>query len=147
MVLRGTFEIAELANNTEVTLWPKALAEEESVYVNGHLIAQGVKRFDPVKAYKLDNSILRQGKNVYAVVGTPLIERYQYDELNTDPGIIQVTKPAETWKRKLFNGLTQIIVQSTKEHGEIVLEAASDGLIKGEIKIQTEKVNLIPSIE
>jgi len=147
MVLRGTFEIAELANNTEVTLWPKALAEEESVYVNGHLIAQGIKRFDPVKAYKLDNSILRQGKNVYAVVGTPLIERYKYDELNTDPGIVQVTKPAKTWKRKLFNGLTQIIVQSTKEHGEIILEAASDGLTKGEIKIQTERVDLIPSIE
>ena len=128
MVMRGTFDIPGLTSNTEVTLWLKPLGEEEAVYINGHLVAQGVKRFDPIKGYKLDNSFLRNGKNIYAVVGTPLIERYKYDNLNNDPGIVQITKPAETWKRKLFNGYAQVIVQSSKEPGELILEASSTAL-------------------
>ena len=32
------------------------------------------------------------------------------------------------WKRSVFNGLAQIIVQSTKDSGEIRLTARADGL-------------------
>ena len=145
-VIRGTFNLPGLNSESEVYLFPKSLGEEQAIYINGQLIAENIKRDDPVKKYKLDNSILQKGKNVYAIVGTPLIPKFLYDNLNTDPGIIQVINPAEKWKRKVFNGLAQIIVQSTKEQGEIILTAASEGLRQGILKLDTQKVIFRPSV-
>jgi beta-galactosidase len=146
VVIRGTFDIPHLNSDSEIFLFPKSLGEEQAIYVNGQLIAENIKRDDPVKKYKLDNSLLRKGSNVYAIVGTPLVPRFLYDNLNTDPGIIQVINPAEKWKRKVFNGLAQIIIQATKEPGEIILTAASDGLKQGTLKLDTQTVTLRPSV-
>ena len=41
------------------------------------------------------------------------------------------------WSRSLFNGLAQIIVQSTREAGEIKLTASADGLAPGITIVQT----------
>ena len=38
---------------------------------------------------------------------------------------------APPWSRSLFNGLAQIIVQSTRDAGEIKLTATADGLEPG----------------
>jgi beta-galactosidase len=127
-VIRGTFTLSDFTENAEVFVWPKSLGEEQAIYVNGHLVAKNIKRDDPVQRYRLDRTILRTGKNVYAVVGTPLAPRFQYDNLNTDPGIIQISTPASAWKRKAFNGLAQVIVQSERQTGEITLTATSPGL-------------------
>jgi len=145
-VIRGEFDLPEYSGKTEITLWPKSLCQEEFIYVNGHLIAQHIKRGDPDKSFRLSHSILRKGKNVYAVVGTPLKQRYKYDNLNTNPGIVQVKTPAGTWTRSAFNGLAQIVVQSTRGPGNIVLTATSKGLSGGKITIHTRKVPLQPSV-
>jgi beta-galactosidase len=54
--------------------------------------------------------------------------------MDTELACLQIKKPASQWKRKLFNGLGQIIIQSTGEPGEIILKAFSNDL-RGEIKI------------
>jgi beta-galactosidase len=36
--------------------------------------------------------------------------------------------PAAAWRRKAFNGLAQVLVQSTQKPGDIVLTATSPGL-------------------
>jgi beta-galactosidase len=141
-VIRGTFNLPGLANKTAISLWPKSLGEVQDVYVNGHLIANNIKRDDPVQRYQLDPAILREGRNIYAVVGTPLVRRYQYDNLNTDPGSLQVIVPPGTWKRRLFNGLAQVIVQSGQQVGEITLTATARGLSRGVLKIQSQRTAL-----
>jgi beta-galactosidase len=75
-----------------------------------------------------------------------LKSRFQYDNLNTDPGIVQVSIPADTWKRKAFNGLAQVIIQSSKEPGMIVLKAVSKDLEPAIIQIQSQKSILRPSV-
>ncbi len=135
VVIRGEFDLTDLSDSDEVTLWPKSLGEEENVFVNGNLIAQNIKRDDSVKGYKLNHAILRKGKNIYAIVGTPLVSRYLYDNLNTDPGIVQVFKPAGRWERKAFNGLAQVIIQPEKTPGEIILTATSGNLSRGTLKL------------
>ena len=127
-VIRGTFTLPDFSSMTEIALWPKSLGEEQAVYVNGQLIAKNIKRDDAVQRYRLDRTILRKGKNVYAIVGIPLAKRFQYDNLNTDPGTIQVYNPPPVWKRRVFNGLAQVIVQSERQTGEITLTANSPGL-------------------
>jgi beta-galactosidase len=50
-----------------------------------------------------------------------------------------ITKPGELpWSRSLFNGLAQIIVQSTKEAGEIKLTATADGLAPATTTVNTK---------
>jgi beta-galactosidase len=145
-VIRGTFTLPELTDETEVTMWPKSLGEEQAIYVNGHRIAKDIKRDDAVRKYKLDRAVAHKGRNIYAVVGTPLVKRFIYDNLNTDPGTVQVFTRAETWKRKVFNGFAQVIVQSTRQPGEITVTATSNGLREAVLKIQTQRAALRPSV-
>ncbi|MFA6402871.1 MAG: beta-galactosidase GalA [Salinivirgaceae bacterium] len=137
VVARGEFTLTEFTDATKITLFSKSLAINQSIYINGHLIADNIEREAPNQVYVLDNKILKPGKNVYAIKGSPLFKRNQWEDLNTDPGLIQVITPEPVWKRTVFNGLAQIIVQSTTGVGEIKLTATSPGLTTKEIKIQT----------
>lgn len=146
IVIRGSFTLDAFTTETKITLFAKSLCQEQSVYINGKLIAEHVKRDAPGQSYILDHTILRPGKNVYAVVGTPLVKRNQWEYLNTDPGLVQVINPHDPWKRRLFNGMAQVIVQSEQKAGEITLTATSPGLTTAVIKVQTKPVKLRPAI-
>jgi beta-galactosidase len=146
VIIRGSFNLPDLTDDKEISLWPKSLGEEQTIYINGHAIAKNIKRDDPVQKYKLDNSILHKGKNIYALVGIPLVARFQYDNLNTDPGIIQILMPSDNWKRKVFNGLAQVIIQADKQPGEIKITATSPGLSQAELKLQVKPTILRPSV-
>jgi beta-galactosidase len=146
VVARGEFTLEEFTDATKITLFSKSLAINQSIYINGHLIADNIEREAPNQVYVLDNKILNPGKNVYAIKGSPLFKRTQWEDLNTDPGLIQVITPEPVWKRKTFNGLAQIILQSTTGVGEIKLTATSPGLTSKEIKIQTVESPLRPFV-
>ncbi len=53
---------------------------------------------------------------------------------------------ATNWSRSVFNGLAQIIVQSTKAAGEIKLTATADGLTPTTVAIATQSGNGRPSL-
>ena len=53
IVIRGTFELQGISNETIISLFTKSIVENQSVYVNGHLIASGIKRDEPGQAYVL----------------------------------------------------------------------------------------------
>jgi beta-galactosidase len=46
--------------------------------------------------------------------------------------------PAPQWKRSVFNGLAQVIVQSKREAGEIRLTATSPGLSPAVVNIASQ---------
>ncbi len=137
IAVRGSFQLPAIRDDMKFTLFTKSISGNQSIYVNGHLIAQGIKRNDPNQNFKLDLGILKEGKNVYAVVGTPLVVKRLYEELNADPGVVGVFIPTKDWKRKVFNGFAQIIVQSKQESGEMTLTATSAGLKSSTVKIKT----------
>ena len=145
-VVRCRFYLPQLDEYSEVTLLPKSIVDGQAIYVNGHLIADKIKRDDPGKAYTLPKSILRKGRNIYAVVGTELLRRWKWENLNGDPGSIRTVIPAAQWKRSLFSGLAQVIVQSDKKAGTIVLKASSEGLSETSLDIKTLSVLLRPSV-
>jgi len=137
IVIRGTFELPEITNGVRVNLFTKSIVEEQSIFVNGRLIASNVKRDEPNQSYPLNQAILKQGTNVYAVTGKRFRKKHQWDEPNRDPGLVQVIYPAEQWKRKAFNGLAQIIVQADSQPGDITLTATSPGLKEAVVTIKT----------
>ena len=53
---------------------------------------------------------------------------------------------AQPWSRSLFNGLAQIIVQSTKDAGEIKLTATADGLAPATVAVQAQPCTPRPSV-
>jgi beta-galactosidase len=53
---------------------------------------------------------------------------------------------AADWKRSVFNGLAQIIVQSTKEPGEIKLTASAEGLSPVTTVISSQPSTPRPSV-
>jgi beta-galactosidase len=146
IVVRGTFELPDFNSDTEVNLFTKSITESQSIYVNGHLLAANLRRDDPNQSFGLDHSIIKSERNEYAVMGKRFRKQHQWDNPNTDPGLAQVVYPAGQWKRKVFNGLAQVIVQSKKEAGEITLTATSLGLKPAMIKIQTQSVALRPRL-
>jgi beta-galactosidase len=146
IAVRGSFQLPAIHDDMKIFLFTKSISDNQSVYVNGHLISQGIKRNAQNQNFKLDLGILKEGKNVFAVVGTPFVVRRLYEELNADPGVLQVFIPTKDWKRKTFNGLAQIILQSKQEAGEMTLTATSSGLKSSEVKIKTQPAALRPAV-
>ncbi|HMP84971.1 MAG TPA: DUF4982 domain-containing protein, partial [Verrucomicrobiota bacterium] len=71
-------------------------------------------------------SFLRVGENVIAV---GVKNSWGGGGLKPDVNLDLMTEPANLpWSRSLFNGLAQVIVQSTQDAGEIKLTATADGL-------------------
>ncbi len=56
------------------------------------------------------------------------------------------TRRSQVIKRSVFNGLAQIIVQSSKIQGEIVLTATAEGLQPTKLYIQSEPGTPRPSV-
>jgi beta-galactosidase len=67
--------------------------------------------------------------------------------LNPNVTVDIIAKPgAFPWSRGLFNGLGQIIVQSTKDAGEIKLTATADGLMLATAAVNTQPSKPRPSV-
>lgn len=146
LVVRGTFVLDDITNETEINMFTKSIVENQCVYVNGHLLASNIKRDAPHQFFRLDHKIVKPGQNVYAVVGKRFRKTHQWDEPNTDPGLVQTVSPSLQWKRRLFNGLAQVIVQSTKQPGELILRATAEGLQEAVTRIQTQPVTPRPNV-
>jgi len=67
---------------------------------------------------------------------------------NGDPSCHEPDKVAEgaPWSRSLFNGLAQIIVQSTRNSGEFKLTASADGLAPATAAVQTQPCTPRPAL-
>jgi beta-galactosidase len=77
--------------------------------------------------------LLHPGDNPVAV----LVENYSSSGGITKGVTLRMQdKPVlPEWKRSVFNGLAQIIVQSTKEPGAIKLTASADGLSPATVSV------------
>jgi len=112
------------------------------IFVNNHRVGESADwSAQPVFDIK---KALHPGDNIIAV-GV----RNDSGEggLNPDVNVELVGKSVATgWTRSVFNGLAQVIVQSSKEAGEIKLTATADGLQPATVSLRTQAVTLRPSV-
>jgi beta-galactosidase len=137
-VFRGVFTLPAGAQQAAVTLVMRGMGETESIYVNGRALARD-SHLDPAgQTYVLSGDAVHEGRNVVTVFATRFKEKGSqlFQWAGTGPAAIQVEVPAGEWKRSLFNGLAQVIVQSTGAGGEIRLSAASKGLAGTAVTIE-----------
>jgi beta-galactosidase len=96
-----------------------------SLYANGHKVAGSI---DDRSAAVFDvKAFLHPGENIVTVHAAS----YGPDATGMSKGValrLQDAPGAVHWGRSVFNGLAEVIVQSTKEPGTITLSAHSEGL-------------------
>jgi beta-galactosidase len=143
-VIRGHFEVTQqdLANPGMQIRFP-SLGDIGSIYLNGQRIesfrSREVQALFPVRI------LVKPGANVIAV---SLAKDSPGGGIEL-PGVnLEVIGQAATgtWSRSVFNGLAQVIVQSTREPGRIELTASADGLKPGSGTVQTNPAEPRPSL-
>jgi beta-galactosidase len=88
--------------------------------------------------------VLHAGDNVIAV---GVFNETGSGGLNPDVNVELVGQPAASeWSRSVFNGLAQVIVQSSKDAGEIKLTATAEGLQPATATITTQAAAARPSV-
>lgn len=129
-IYKGEFDLKNNSASNIVSFFYKKIGVETVVFINGNKIEPST---EDAQKYILSSSILKEGKNTIHIAATPLQKIKDWDVMNTDPGIIQVITPAESWKRNLFNGYAQIIIQKDENAKEVVLSASAKGLKAGNL--------------
>jgi beta-galactosidase len=142
-VYRTHFSVgADVMAAPVVELWFGKIEGGGEVYVNG---TKAGNSSDPRAASVFDvKALLRPGDNTVAVKlsnwGTAAgIDKGVVLRLTSAPAPVQ-------WSRSLFNGLAEIIVQSTGAPGDIHLQASTPGLNPAELTIPATPATLRPSV-
>jgi beta-galactosidase len=146
LVYRGLFTLPKNFKEASVNFLYNNIGKQQSIYINGKQIATGIDEKTMRSSFHLDTSILREGQNSIAIVATPLLKKQAWDKVNTDIGLFQLIFPAASWKRRLFNGWAQVIIQATGDPGEIILSAKATGIEPAKINIQSKAATQRPSV-
>jgi beta-galactosidase len=131
-VFQGEFHLAKKPGHVSVTVFLDKNGSDADLYLNGKLVKHDTAR---LREIAIPPSLLNQGTNILSIV----TKNSGVDKTPDNARVsIQLKQHAGQWRRKLFNGLAQVIIQSTGEPGEIVLKAVSNDL-RGEIKIPSKQ--------
>ena len=131
----------ELAANV-VELCFGAINGNGKIYVNGQKAGE---THDGGMASSVDvKHLLHPGDNTVAV----LVENYSTSGgINKGVSLRMQDKPVlPEWKRSVFNGLAQIIVQSTRQPGAIKLAATAEGLKPAMVSVQSQPCTPRPAV-
>ena len=139
ILYRTDFELPPNYTESTITFFYNSLGRKQSIFINGKQIANAIPENKQGDTFVLDKTMLRSGKNTIAIVTEPLLKVKPWDVINQNPGTIQIITLPKQYKRKLFNGLAQVIIQTTGQAGEVKLTASSKGLKQTVISIKSIK--------
>lgn len=112
------------------------------VFVNGQRVGES-RDWQESPAFEI-KKYLHAGDNVVAV---GVHNQEGSGGLDLDVNLELISNPVPpAWSRSLFNGLAEVIVQSTKDAGGINLTASADGLAPATSTIQSQAVTLRLSV-
>jgi beta-galactosidase len=115
--------------------------EDGWVYVNGKPIGEAHDWQVPA-VFDL-KPFLHPGENTIAVAVANWGEQGGLNK-----GVLlefQEKSVAPEWQRSVFNGLAQIIIQSTREPGEIKLTASAEGLSSATVSVSSQPCTSRPA--
>lgn len=141
MVFRGKFEMPAKTNYMAATVLLPDMGDEQHIYLNGKPL--NIKKSDSSVGYEatIEESQGHAGENIISIVSS------SNEKLRDDPKVVvQIVTNAAPWKRKLFNGLAQVIVQSTGAPGEIKVTAVS-GDLHGDVRILAKPATARASVK
>jgi beta-galactosidase len=125
-IYRGHFTVTEKdLGEPVIEIWFNRIAGGAGVYVNG--VKAGGSNDPKVKAVYDVKALLHPGDNVVSVAAA----NWGSEPSGISRGVslvFQDLPAAVDWSRSAFNGLAEVIVQSSREAGTLKLTASADGL-------------------
>ena len=144
--LSATFSLDALPADARLRLCLPALGAKTTVWVNGHEMARNLDTSASGPALLLDPGRLVIGPNRVQLLVSPRAgDRKHLPEL-TRLGAVQVWTPAPAYRRRVFNGCAQVIVQTAREPGEISLIARAEGLQPAAVTLSAQTRPATPAM-
>jgi beta-galactosidase len=138
---RGSFTVPVGESNAALTLLFHPVGDTQSFYLNGHPLVETMHHTLADYTYLVPAGLLRPGNNFVTVYATRFTGKNgdgkHWTWSHGGPVTVAAVTPAPQWQRSVFNGLAQIIVQSTGTPGEITLTATSPTLTPAKLTIPT----------
>jgi beta-galactosidase len=136
--LAASFALEAIPEGATLRLFLPSLGARTTLWLNGHEVVEDIDTSNEGPGVELDIAQLVAGVNHVQLIVTPFDDgRNHIPELER-LGCVSVAHPAAPAKRSLFNGLAQVIVQSSHDSGEIRLEATADGLSAAESTVTSK---------
>lgn len=131
-----TFDLPEVQSGETISLLVNALGPKQSATLNGEALYRDATPADARAELKIDAKKL-QAKGNTLRLESPVFPEWRDREglFQFHPATLRIETAPASWQRSAFNGLAQVIVQSTGTPGEITLEASSEGLAAGSVAI------------
>jgi beta-galactosidase len=139
--LSGTFTLPAVPGGT-LELFLPTLGAKTTLWLNGRELARDIDTSKVGPALRLDPAQLVAGVNRLQLIVTPFGDKLNHIPELTQLGSMRAFTSAPPARRSLFNGLAQVIVQSTREPGVIRLTAKSDGLALAESTVTARAATL-----
>ena len=129
IVFEATFEAPSLGEGDAAVLLLNALGPKQTVWLNGAVILRDVGPEQARAELPSAGLKLRPTGNVLRIESNRYESWSQRESLaQIQPAQWRVSTPPGTWRRSTFNGLAQVLVQTSGEAGTLVLEAGGEGL-------------------
>ncbi|HVM47949.1 MAG TPA: beta-galactosidase GalA [Candidatus Acidoferrum sp.] len=142
-VFRARLPVTEaLLTNAAITLHFGRIDEDGWVYVNGRRVGES-HEWQDTPSFEI-KSRLHPGDNTIAVA---VANKYGPGGINL--GVALETRqepPPSQWSRSVFNGLAQLLVQSSKEPGAIKVRATADGLAPATASLEARPCTPRPQV-
>ena len=136
-VFRAHFARPDLPSAAQVQLLLRPFGAQQTVSLNGKLLGSFVEQEGaPLPELALSAEQLLPGQNLLEVnASAPRDQRARERAELVRPARLRIDTPAPAYRRALFNGLAQVIVQASGEPGELTLTATSPGLADATLRI------------
>ncbi|BET69260.1 beta-galactosidase GalA [Opitutales bacterium ASA1] len=123
----ATFDRPTLTDGEHVTLLLAALGPAQTVTLNDTVLHHHAAPAALRAPVSLDLAALRPTGNTIRIEAPARYTDWGAREtlFQIHPAVLRFSRPAPQWTRSTFNGLAQVIVQSTGEPGTITLHATS----------------------
>ena len=137
-VLRGSFAAMKISGKVQRKLFLLQLTERQRVFVAGKDLTNRVMRDDQGLSVPLDGAAPSKGATDVLIVISSDVDTALKALKSIDPNLasVQYRTPASAWKRHLFNGYAQVLVQTTGGTEPATLTAMSPGLIPAQLMLQ-----------
>ncbi len=142
-MFRSTVEVSAADLETTNVLIHFGMIDDDGwVYVNGKFVGEAHDWSQP-QNFSI-GKFLRPGRNSLAVV---VKNNANSGGLNKGADLqIEVKPQPVKWQRSVFNGLAQLLVQTTKQAGTLEATATGDGLQEAKVTLQAEPCTPRPEV-
>jgi beta-galactosidase len=144
--LSGAFSVDAMAPGVEWHLFLPALGTKTTLWLNGRELARDLDTSRDGPALRIDPGLLAVGANRVQLIVTPYGDGRNHMPELTRLGAVQVLTPAPQWRRRLFNGLAQVLVQGAKNPGSIRLTVQAEDLGSADAQVTEQAADPLSAV-